>query len=35
MENLENILAIELMAACQAFDLLSEWKSSDKLERAH
>jgi len=35
IENVEKVLAIELMAACQALDLQRPLKATEKLEKLH
>lgn len=35
IENVETVLAIELLAACQAIDLLRPLKSTEALEKVH
>lgn len=35
LENVEIVLAIELLAACQAIDLLRPLKSTEALEKVH
>jgi histidine ammonia-lyase len=35
IENARSVLAIEIMAACQAIDLLRPLKSTRRLEKAH